>query len=442
MAILASLNYSINISKKVLPNNLLVVVHEDNSNPIVSIQLWIKVGSRNEEPGYTGISHLLEHLMFKGTKRVGPEEYSNEIQKMGGIDNAFTDMDVTVYWSVVPSNKLERVFDLEVDRLKNLVFNDFEEEKNVVMEERRWRVENSPWGHFFEELNALSLKYHPYRNPIIGWMEDLRRITLEDVKSYYHTYYSPQNCVLVVSGDVKAEDVFKLAEKHFGKLKNKNKIHDVIVSEPEFRVQKRFTMKKEGFVTFLGITFPAPSGRDSDYFPLKLLSLILADGKTSRLHKKLVKEKQLVSDVSAWVDLTFDPYLIFIFSTVIHGKSIEEVEKIIFEEIYKLRTSHPPTYEELEIAKNKEISRFIYRQQSVLGKGMMIGTYSVLEYPEKVNEIVNIINSITVDDLIRVANKYLVEEKSTVGYLLPEPPKDIEAYLERLKEAQTKEFRR
>ncbi|MEO0263069.1 MAG: pitrilysin family protein, partial [candidate division WOR-3 bacterium] len=189
-----------NIKEYTLKNGMKVLILEDNSSPIISLGIWYKVGSRNEVTGKTGISHLLEHMMFKGTKRIGSQEFSKIIQRIGGVDNAFTSNDATCYWEVFPKENLEKILELESDRMQNLVFREFEEEKKVVMEERRLRTENSPEGIFWEELYALSYKVHPYKNPVIGWMSDLENINLSDVKEHYKTYYSPNNAVMIIVG--------------------------------------------------------------------------------------------------------------------------------------------------------------------------------------------------------------------------------------------------
>lgn len=438
-----AMTYKVPIVKKTLENGLEVVVSEDHSNPLVSVQVWYRVGARNEHEGITGISHLLEHMMFKGTEKYGPEEYSQIIQRMGGTDNAFTAEDMTAYFSEVPSSQLEKVLELEADRMQNVVFREFEEEKKVVMEERRWRTENSPWGLFFEEMGATALVAHPYRNPVIGWMSDINNITLNDIKDYYETYYSPKNAILIIAGDVNPENAFKLAEKYFGHIKNKqNKIPEVRTREPEQRGERRFVIKLEGFTTIWGVAYHSPEFTHPDYPALVILNQILTSGRSSRLYRKLVAESGLATNVWGWVERSVDPYLFNIVVSVQPGKSVDSVEKVVFEEIEKLKTENPPTDQEMEKSINNAIAGFIYQQQSEIGKGVMLGSFAILDKPDAINEFVPRLQKVTKDDVVRVAKIYLSEDKRTVGILKPIPPKDIQAYMEKVKEAQSKEFRR
>ena len=438
-----AMTYKVPIVKKTLENGLEVIVSEDHSNPLVSVQIWYRVGSRNEHEGITGISHLLEHMMFKGTEKYGPEEYSRIIQRMGGTDNAFTAEDMTAYFSEVPSSQLEKVLELEADRMQNAVFREFEEEKNVVMEERRWRTENSPWGLFFEEMAATAIKAHPYRNPVIGWMSDIKSITLSDIKKYYETYYSPKNAILVIAGDVDPETAFELAQKAFGNIKNKyDNIPEVRTKEPRQRGERRFELKQEGFTTIWGVAYHSPEFSNPDYPALVILNLILTSGRSSRLYRRLVAEEGLANGVWGWVERSIDPYLFNIVVSVQSGKSVDSVEKTVFDEIEKLASEKPPTDQEMEKSINNAVAGFVYQQQSMIGKGMMLGTFTILDRPEAVNEFIPRLEKITKDDIVRVAKKYLTEENRTVGILKPIPPKDIQAYLEKMKEAQSKEFRR
>ncbi len=437
-----TMTYNLPIVTKTLENGLQVVVVEDHANPLVSVQIWYRVGSRNEHEGITGISHILEHMMFKGTEKYGPEEYSKIIQRMGGTDNAFTAEDMTAYFSEVPSSQLEKVFELEADRMANVVFREFEEEKNVVIEERRWRTENSPWGMFFEEMAAVAIQAHPYRNPVIGWRSDLEKITLEDVRHYYETYYSPQNAILIVAGDVQPEQVFALAEKYFGSIPNHDQPPEVRTQEPKQMGERRFTLRKEGFTTIWGVAYHSPRYTDPDFPALQILNAILTAGKSSRLYRRLVSETGLASGVSGWVERSIDPYLWYIVVSVQPGKSIDSVEQIVLEEIEKIQSSNPPTEEELQRAINNAVAAFVYQQQSVIGKAMMVGTFAILDRPEAVNEFIPRLQQVTVEDLVRVAQKYLTEENRTVGRLLPIPPKDMAAFIQQMQEAQQKEFRR
>lgn len=427
---------SIPIEKKILDNGLTVVVVEDHSSPLVSVQVWYKVGSRYEHEGITGISHLLEHMMFKGTKKIGSEEYSLIIQRLGGTNNAFTSEDKTAYWSVLPSSKLEIALDLESDRMVNNVFREFESEKEVVKEERRWRTENSPWGLLFEHLGAFSYMAHPYRNPVIGWMSDIEAINLEDIKKHYKTYYSPNNAILVIVGDVNSQDAFNLVEKYFGNIPKGKEPDPVRTVEPKQMGERRITIKKEGFVTLLAIAYHIPEFKNPEFPALYLLSIILGQGKSSRLYKRIVYEEKVASSVSTWVDRSVDPGLFYIYASLKEGSTPHDVESFIYEEIDKLEKT--VSEKELEKALNRAISSFVLQMQSVAGKGMMIGNFAILDKPEAVNTWIDRLKEVKVEDIESGAKKYLSHINRTVVILKPVPPKDVEAYIEKMKEGAKK----
>lgn len=406
-----------NIKEHVLKNGMKVLILEDNSSPIISLGIWYKVGSRNEVTGKTGISHLLEHMMFKGTKKLGSQEFSRIIQRMGGVDNAFTSNDATCYWEVFPKENLEKVLELEADRMQNLVFREFEEEKKVVMEERRLR-ENSPEGIFWEELYALSFKVHPYKNPVIGWMNDLENITLMDVKEHYKTYYSPNNAVMIIVGDIEEKKALSLVKKYFEKIPPAKNIPEVKIKEPKQIGERRMHIKKEGFSKKLGISFHIPEAGSNDEIPVQILAYILGGDKTSRLYKKLVHEKGLATECFAYSDIRIDPGLFIIVADLKITSSFEDALNEILKEIEKIKNEKIDE-KELIKAKNQVKASFVYSQQSVLRQNFIIGSFENLRGWKKILTYLDEVDKVSEEDIKRVANSYLVESSRNILYLEP-----------------------
>ncbi len=403
-----------------LANGLLVVVAEDHSHPLVSVQVWYRVGSRNEHEGITGVSHLLEHLMFKGTRKRGPEEFSQIVQRLGGVDNAFTSFNMTAYWSEVPSRHLETVLELEADRMANAVFRDFEEEKAVVLEERRLG-ENSPWDAFFDTFQATAIVAHPYRNPIIGWRSDLEQITLEDVQRHYHTYYSPANAVLLIVGDVNPDRAFRLAEQYFGPIQKATEIPPVRTQEPPQEGERRFRIHRPGPLTLVGVGYHIPRYQDPAFPALHLLAEVLISGRSARLYRKLVLETGVASSVGLWTDwISIDPFIAVFYAVVQPGHRPEEVETLLIQEIEATGREKPPTPEELRRVRNRVTLGFYHGQQTMAGKGMLIGEFAVVDEPEAVNRYLDRLEAVTPEEAQKVAQTYFQERNRTVGYLLPE----------------------
>lgn len=407
-----------NIKEHILKNGMKVLILEDNSSPIISLGIWYKVGSRNETVGKTGISHLLEHMMFKGTKKIGSQEFSRIIQRMGGVDNAFTSTDATCYWEVFPKENLEKILELEADRMQNLVFREFEEEKKVVMEERRLRTENRPEGIFWEELYALSYKVHPYKNPVIGWMNDLENINLSDVKNHYNTYYSPNNAVMIIVGDVEEKKAISLVKKYFEKIPSAKNIPEVKIKEPKQMGERRMHIKKEGFSKKLGISFHIPEAGSDDEIKIQILAYILGGDKTSRLYKRLVHEKGLATECFAYSDIRIDPGLFIIAADLKLTSSFEEVLNEILKEIEKIKKEGIED-KELIKAKNQVKASFVYSQQSILRQNFIIGSFENLRGWRKILTYLDEVDKVTKEDIRNVANSYLVENSRNILYLEP-----------------------
>jgi zinc protease len=422
----------LDIKEKTLKNGLKVYVIEEHSSPVVSVQVWYKVGSKNEVVGITGSAHLLEHMMFRGTKEI--KDFSQIIDELGGMDNAFTSFDETAYWCEIPSSAVEKVLYMEADRMRNITFDGFDEERNVVIEERRWRTENDQRGALWEALFSTIFWAHPYRNPVIGWRSDLENVNLERVKQFYETYYAPNNAYLIVVGDVKAEEVFKIAEKYFGKYESKE-IPKFYTTEPKQRGPRRTEIKKEGFATYIALAYRVPKA-SSEYSPaVSLLADILGGGKTSKLYKSIVYNKQLASSISAFYYGLKDEGLLIIFATLQQGKDINELEKAINEEIENLR-KNKVSDEELMRAKNSQLADLIYSRESVVRLGFQLGDALInTENPNYINEYPKLIQKVSKQDIEKIINEYINDDNKTTVIVHPIPPSDIQAYIEGLKKA-------
>ena len=328
------------VFEAVLSNGLKVILMENHKAPLITFHVWYRVGSRNEAWEKTGMSHMLEHMMFKGTEKFGPEEYSRIIQENGGNSNAFTSRDYTAYFATLNSDRVQVVMDLESDRMQNLVLReeDFKTERMVVMEERRLRTEDNPISYLHEQLEATAFQIQPYHWPIIGWMEDLARLTLEDLKVHYKTYYNPVNAFLVVVGDFKKEDLLPKIEKAFGSIRKGADPDQKKALEPEQTGERRVNLKKEAQLPYLAMGYRVPNLREPDSYALEVMATILSEGKSSRLHQNLVREKRLVFSADAdYSLLSRDPSLFYLTANPLPGKDVAEIEKALDQEVESSR---------------------------------------------------------------------------------------------------------
>ncbi len=409
------------VNEYMLDNGLKVLILEDHKAPTATFQIWYRVGARNENTGKTGLSHLLEHMMFKGTKNHGPKTFSQTIKRAGGIDNAFTSKDYTGYFQLLASDRISLPIELEADRMINLVLTEESvlSERDVVMEERRLRYEDDPQNYVMEEVFAAAYKNHPYRWPVIGWMSDLKTLSPDDLISHYRTYYAPNNAVIIVVGDVEAQEILAQIQKAFGSIPAGPAIPEHAVEEDEQKGQRRIYVKKEAELPYLLSVFKVPTLTHPDSFALELLGSILSDGKSSRLYRSLVYDKQMA--ISAWAGyegLYKDPFLFFFGATAGHGKKIEDVEHAVLEEIEKIKNEHPSEVE-LQRAKNQIEASFIMQQDSIYMQAKTIGAFEMTAGWRFIDEYLEGIRKVTAQDISRVARKYLVEEKKTTGILIP-----------------------
>ena len=415
----------LHVASHELPNGLRLLMVEDHAAPLINLQVWYHVGSKDERPGHTGFAHLFEHLMFKGSAHVQPEQHSRIIEAVGGFDNAYTTDDVTVFWETFPSNYLERVLWLEADRMGSLNVDEanFQSEREVVKEERRARVDNRPYGRVFEDLYAVAFTVHPYKHTTIGSMEDLNKATVEEVREFFHTYYRPDNATVVIVGDFTPADALRWAEKYFGGIpRPAQPIPRVTLKEPPQKAERRVTKSYPDTplpAVIEGYRMPALFTPDS--YPLSLASNILSQGESSRLYRRLVYEERIANDAEGFGNFTEDPNLFWAFAVMNQGKTAAEGEKAIDAVLDQMK-AEPVGAKELEKAKNQVIASFILGRETVQQKADAIGLDAVLgKDPNLINTELGRYIRATAADIERVAHEYFVPGHRTV--LIVEPPK-------------------
>ena len=402
-----------------LKNGMKFLVVEDNSIPNANMYLFYKVGSRNEYQGITGLSHFFEHMMFNGAKKFGPKEFDRTMEFNGGANNAYTRQDVTVYTNWFPSSATEVIFDLEGDRISSLSIDPkmVESERGVVLSERSTNLENSPWSLLVQSVTAQAFLEHPYHWPVIGYEDDMKNWKQADLERYFKTYYAPNNCVVVVSGAVKTDDIKKLAEKYLEPIPAQPEPPKVNMTEPPQTGERRIELKKDVASPYLYIAYKVPEARSDDYYPLVLLSDILSSGKSSRLYSSLVDNKQLANNISTSYQESFDPTVFSVYAVTNKGINETDLEKSIYEEIEKVK-KEGISERELQKVKNQKLIEFYGQVETINGKSNNIGTYEVFfgDY-KKMFDAPAQYNKVTADDIKRVANKYFLKSNRTVGIL-------------------------
>lgn len=412
-----------------LNNGLKLIVQEDHRSPVVVSQVWYRAGSIDEVNGKTGVAHVLEHMMFKGTKKIPAGQFSRLIAAAGGKENAFTGADYTCYFQQLEKSHLPLAFKLEADRMANLNLTkaEFDKEIKVVMEERRWRTDDNPQSKVSEVYQATAFQAHPYGRPIVGFMNDLENMTVEDAREWYNTWYAPNNATIVVVGDVKAKEVQKLAQHYFGKLKAKKLPARKPQVEPEQVGERRLVVKAPAKLPYLLMGFHAPSlnnvAEDWEPYALEVLSSVLSGTPTSRLNQSLVRDSQLAVDVSAGYNiLTRGRLSLFeIDGTPSEGKTLGELENKIFDEIEKIKSTGV-TDTELDRVKAGVIAGDVYQRDSMFYQAMQLGTVATLGFePEILQAYIQKIRAVTSAQVQAVAKKYLVKDHMTVATLDPQP---------------------
>ena len=406
-----------------LDNGLRVLLLEDQRSPIVSFQMWYRVGSRDERPGATGIAHFLEHMMFKGTPTYGPRQFAQLVEQNGGQDNAFTSQDVTSYYVNIAAEKIDLVIDLEADRMQNLLLDarEINSEREVVIEERRTRTEDDPGGFLGEEVSALAYKNHPYGHPIIGWMEDLKRITPDEIRAFYKTYYVPNNATLVAVGAFKAPDVLAKIKARFGKIPKGATPPRILATEPVQNGERRVIVKKEAQLPIVYLGYHVPNQQSSDASALELLSTILSSGRASRLYRRLVHDRQVALEAGGdYSYFAFDPPLFWFWGTPMPGQTPETMEKALLEEMERLR-NEKVTDEELTRARNQTEAAFVFQEDSVHRRAALLARFELIGGYAGKEKFLERLRAVTPDDLQRVARTYFSDEKKNVGVLIPRP---------------------
>ncbi len=411
------------VYEKVLPNGLKIILLENTRAPVVTFQVWYRVGSRNEEYGKTGLSHLLEHMMFKGTEKVGPEEFSRIIQENGGRTNAFTSHDFTGYFENLSADRIQVALDLESDRMQNLILTeeDFQTERKVVMEERRLRIEDNPQAYLMEQLAAAAFQFQPYRWPIIGWMEDLSRSRLRDLKAYYKTYYNPVNAFIVVVGEFKKQELLPRIEQAFGSIRKGVAPDQDRSIDPPQNGERRIIVKREARLPYIVQAFRVPNLHEPDSYVLELIAAILSSGKSSRLYQSLVREKRLALSTEADHSLlSRDPGLFLIATEPLPNREVDDVEKALNQELERLQ-NESVTGRELEKAKNQLEASHTFGQDSLFYQAMSLARYEIADSWRRIDDYIPSIRKVTPDDIRRVARRYLVSDNRNVGILIPLP---------------------
>lgn len=413
---------AINVKTHTLKNGMKILVNEDASIPSAALYIFYKIGSRNERPGTTGLSHFFEHMMFNGAKKYGPGEFDRVMEAAGGANNAYTSQNLTVYTNFFPSSQLELIFDLEADRIENLSLDPkiIESERGVVYSERRTAVDNNNFGILDEQLWATAFIAHPYQIPVIGWASDIENWKMEDLKNHFRVGYSPSNAVMVVSGDVKFEEVVKLAEKYIEPIKSHEPPTPITTVEPEQMGERRIKVEKFAQLPVMMVGYHVPQSGTDDYYPLRVLENILLYGQSSRLYQRLVDKDQLAIGVSSSYEYAFDPTLFIMTLQPRSGITPEAVEKALYEELEKIK-KEGVSAQELQKAKNILLVEFFGKMKTIAGKANELGNYEVFfgDY-KKLLTAPDFFNKVTADDVRRVAQKYFTERNRTVATLVPD----------------------
>ncbi len=411
-----------------LKNGMKIIVNEDHRAPTVAHMVWYRVGSVDERNGVTGVAHALEHMMFKGTKKLKPGEFSKRVAQLGGRENAFTSKDYTAYFQQIEKSKLEAVMALEADRMANLVFdkNEFAKEIRVVMEERRLRTDDQPTSKLYEALAATTYAVHPYRNPIIGWMDDLQNMTVNDVKEWHDTWYAPNNATMVVSGDVEPKKVFALAQKYFGSYPAKTLTRTRPQNEPPQEGVKRVTVKAPAENPYVVLAFKVPAlrdiAKDDDAYALDVLSAVLDGYDNARLSAKLVRTDRVANDVGAsYSGIARGPVLFILDGTPAQGTTTEQLEKLLRAEVERI-ANEGVSEAELKRVKTQLIAAQIYKRDSVFGQAMEIGVMEMSGFSYKdTDRVIEKLRAVTPQQVQAVAQKYFGDDALTVGTLVPLP---------------------
>ena len=412
--------------EKTLSNGLKVILLENHKAPLITFQVWYRVGSRNEEWGKTGLSHMLEHMMFQGTENIGPGQFSKIVEENGGDDNAFTSADYTAYFENIGADRIEVPIMLEADRMRGLLLkeDEFKMERSVVMEERRLRTEDEAKALLRESIEAAAFQVQPYHWPVIGWMEDIESFTVNDLRRHYDTFYRPSNAFIVVVGDFNGKTLLPLIEGAFGAIKGGPPPHQEGMREQPQKGERRIVVKKEAQLGAITKAYHVPTILDNDSYSLDLIQTLLSSGESSRLYRKLVQEKQLALSIDADNNsMSRDPNLFSISADIMPGKTAEEMEAALTAEI-ELLQKEPVGERELEKAKNQLEASLMFMRDSIFYQAMILAEYEIVGSWKDFDNYIPKIRKVSSKDVMAAANKYLVPDNCTTGILVPLPAKE------------------
>jgi zinc protease len=409
-----------------LANGMQIIVWPDRDIPNVALYNWVRVGSRNEVPGITGLAHFFEHMMFNGTSKRGPGEFDQVLEANGARNNAFTSDDVTVYQDWFPRSALETVFELEADRLRNLAFDPkvVESERNVVHSERRLRVDDSHQGRLQEQVQATAFLAHPYGIPTIGWPSDILSWSIDDLKSFFATNYAPNNCTLILVGDIDPDSVLALARKYFEPIPAQQPPKPVKTVEPEQIGERRVAVNAEAQTPLVQFAYHGISGSDPRRPALDLLTRVLTDGDASRLHRSLVEEQKLAISADSYFTAGFDPGLVWFFLSLPAEADAKQAEAAFTQQIERV-IKDGVSKDELARARSQALADFWRGLATIDGKAEALGTYAVLQGGhEKLFEAPRAYEAVTQADIQKLAAELLRQTNRTVGVLTSPPPPD------------------
>jgi len=405
-----------------LANGMKVIVQEDHGIPNVAMYFFYRIGSRNERPGTTGISHFFEHMMFNGAKKYGPKMFDKMMDNNGGNNNAYTSNDVTVYTDWFPSSALELMFDMEADRIRDLAFDPkiIESERGVVYSERRSSVDNNNGGMLRELAWATAFVAHPYHWPVVGWPSDIESWSMEDLKNHFRMGYAPNNCVLVLVGDVKFDQVMDLSRKFLEPIPRQDPPPPVRTKEPVQQGERRVILSKPANLPMLQVLYHVPETRSPDNPVLDVIQTLLARGQSSRLYKRMVDQEQVALAVNAGAPNSLDPTVFSFFVQPRSGVDPATAEKSLLEELAKLQSEEVPA-EELRKTKNQILANLFRQLKTIQGRANLLGLYEVFE--GDYNRLFGAdkeIEAVTAGDVQRVARQYFSAKNRTVATLIPE----------------------
>ncbi|MEN6441626.1 MAG: pitrilysin family protein [Syntrophobacter sp.] len=406
-----------------LSNGLKVILLENNKAPMVSFQVWYRAGARGERVGKTGLAHLLEHMMFKGTQKVSGEDFTRIVSESGGEENAFTSHDFAGYFETLNAEHIGVSIALESDRMSNLVLreSDFMTERMVVIEERRMRVDDNPRTALTEQLDAAAYQSQPYHRPVVGWMDDIGRITLDDVRSFYADYYNPGNAFIVVVGDFRKDALIPELEKAFGSIPSPPVPERYSIKDPPQQGERRIRVERPSQLGLLSAGYHVPNLSEPDAYVLEVIRAILSGGKSSRFYDRLVRKGLVLEAAAEYLLVSQDPGLFYTTVAYLPDKDAAEVEKALHAEMELLK-SVPVESRELEKAKNQLEAEFVFDQDALFSLGLFLASYEIASSWRDVGKYIPSIRRVTPEDIQRVAARYFVPGNRTVGVLVPSGP--------------------